>query len=285
VQELGADPTIVTGTYLEPGRFLVLPIPAVKDEEVETEASAPLLVNMEIQLGDDVWVERGTQLQVKLAGGIGLALEEQLSAAGQLTLARGKLDVRGRIFEIERGVVTFTEERGPSNPTVVATARYTAPEGTEVYAEFVGPVKTGKLSLRAEPPLRDDQILSLLLFGTPDGNLGASSGDNAVSGAALAAGGSVVTQGLNQELRRFTALDIQTRIGEREGQPQPEVVVQVSPRLSAELAYSVANANPGRLQDRTYLTLDLRLFRNWALSTTIGDAGSLLVDLFWRYRY
>ena len=52
------------------------------------------------------------------------------------------------------GVITFAEERPPSNPTVVATARYTAPEGTEVYAEFVGPVETGTLSLRSEPPLR-----------------------------------------------------------------------------------------------------------------------------------
>ena len=99
------------------------------------------------------------------------------------------------------------------------------------------------------------------------------------------AGGSVVTRGLNQELRRFTSLDIQTRIGEDEGQPQPEVVVQVSPRLTAELAYSMGAANPARAQDRTYLTLDLRLFRNWSLSTTIGDAGSLLLELLWRYRY
>lgn len=285
VQALEEDPTIVTGTYLEPGHFLALPIPPYEDDELDADPSAPLLVNIEIDVGDDVWVERSSQLEVKLDGSVGLTLKEELSARGQLTLDRGTLDVRGRIFEIERGVITFAEERAPSNPTVVATARYTAPEGTEVYAEFVGPVETGTLSLRSEPPLRDDQILSLLLFGSPDGNFGASTGEGAVSGAALAAGGSVVTQGLNQELRRFTALDIQTRIGEREGQPQPEVVVQVSPRLSAELAYSVANANPGRAQDRTYLTLDLRLFRNWSLSTTIGDAGSLLVDLFWRYRY
>jgi hypothetical protein len=42
---------------------------------------------------------------------------------------------------------------------------------------------------------------------------------------------------------------------------------------------------PGRAPDHTYLTLDLRLFRNASLSTTIGDAGSFVLDLLWRYCY
>ncbi|MEO8178757.1 MAG: translocation/assembly module TamB domain-containing protein [Deltaproteobacteria bacterium] len=287
VQKVEDDPTITTGIHLGSDRFLTLPIPPYEGEE-RSESDAPARVlNIEIQLGDEVWVKRGAQLEVKLIGNIVLQLKEELSARGEVRIARGTIDVHGRIFEIQRGVITFVEERAPSNPTVVATARYTAPEGTEVYAEFVGPVETGTLSLRSEPPLRDDQILSLLLFGTPDGNFGASTGEggNVVGGAALAAGGTVVTQGLNQELRRFTALDIQTRIGENDGQPQPEVVVQISPRLTAELAYAMGTANPARARDRTYLTLDLRLFRNWSLSTTIGDAGSLVLELLWRYRY
>ena len=145
-------------------------------------------------------------------------------------------------------------------------------------------METGNLILRAEPPLRDDQILSLLLFGSPDGSLGAS-GEASMSGTALLAGGSVLTRGLNLELRRLTSLDIRTQIGERQGEPQPEVVVQVTPRLTAELAYRLETPTPGGAQDRTHLTLDLRLFRNWSLSATIGDAGSFVLDLLWRYRY
>jgi translocation and assembly module TamB len=290
VQELDDDPTIATGTYLQPNRFLTLPIPVDEEGDAAPTDGAPLLVRIEVRLGNEVWIERGTQLEVKLLGSIDLELKEELSARGELRLGRGTINVQGRTFEVERGVVTFVRERAPSNPTVVATARYTAPDGTEVYADFVGPVETGTLTLRSQPPLRDDQILSVLLFGTQEGNFGASTSkdtaaSDAVGGAAIAAGGSLVTRGLNQELRRLTALDIQTRIGESEGQPQPEVVVQLSPRLTAELAYSMGTPNPGRQQDRTYLTLDLRLFRNWSVSTTVGDAGSLLVDLLWRYRY
>jgi translocation and assembly module TamB len=283
VQQLEPEPSITQGTYLETGRFTALPL--LKEAATEDRAE-PLALRIAVELGDDIWIERGTQLEVKLVGSVELEEQHELHATGELRLSRGTINVQGRIFEIERGVITFVEATDPTNPTVVATARYLAPEGTNVYAEFVGPVKTGKLTLRSEPPLRDDQILSLLLFGTPNGNFGASSGsDNPLSGAAIAAGGSVVTRGLNQELSRLTSLDIQTRIGENQGEPQPEVVVQVTPRLTAELAYTMRTPNPGGAQDRTYLTLDLRLLRNWSLSTTIGDAGSLLLDLLWRHRY
>lgn len=288
VQELEANPTIVTGTYQQGGHFITLPLPPydARDGERTGAAAPPLGIRIELALGDRVWLERGTQLEAKLGGSVVFEVRDELAASGELRIERGQIDVQGRIFEIENGVITFVEAREPSNPTVVATARYTAPEGTRVYAEFIGPVETGRLSLRSEPPLRDDQILSLLLFGTTDGNFGSASGEeSSMSGVALAAGGSVVTSGLNQELRRLTTLDIQTRIGEREGAPQPEVAVQISPRVTAELAYSLSAPTPGRAQDRTYLTLDLRLFRNWSLSTTIGDAGSLLLDLLWRLRY
>ncbi len=285
VQELAPEPTISQGTYVAPDRFTSLPLtPAGQGAQ---DRDDPLALRVSIELGNDIWLERGTQLEAKLVGSLALTQQHELSAQGELRLSRGTINVQGRAFVIEQGVITFVDEREPTNPTVLATARYTAPDGTNVYAEFVGPVKTGKLSLRSEPPLRDDQILSLLLFGTPDGNFGASrgGGTHPLSGAAFAAGGSVVTRGLNHELRRLTFLDIQTRIGENEGEPQPEVVVQITPRLTAELAYSMRTPNPGRSQDRTYLTLDLRLLRNWSLSSTIGDAGSLLLDLLWRHRY
>lgn len=286
VQELEEDPTVVTGTYRAAEDFVSLPLPPYEAAETGAETdSEPLVTRVEVRLGDRTWIERGTQLEVKIAGTVVLEVREEVTARGQVRIERGTIEVQGKIFELERGVITFVEDREPSNPTVVATARHTAPEGTEIYAEFVGPVETGKLTLRSEPPLRDDQILSLLLFGTPDGNFGTSTGDGTVGGAALAAGGSLVTRGLNQELRRLTSFDVQTRIGEHQGEPRPEVIVQISPRLTAELAYTLSAPTPARAQERTYLTLDLRLFRNWSLSTTIGDAGSLLLELLWRFRY
>ena len=49
------------------------------------------------------------------------------------------------------GTVNFTGQP-TDNPVVVATAAYDSPDGTKGFADFVGPVKTGKLTLRSEPP-------------------------------------------------------------------------------------------------------------------------------------
>jgi translocation and assembly module TamB len=291
IQELAEDPTISAGTYLSPEHFVPLPLPPYDGTAGDQGAAPGPVVRADLELGSEVWVEQEPLLEVKLTGGVSVELRDQLTVTGQLQLARGSIDVQGRTFQIEQGEISFVESRDPTNPTLVATGVYTAPEGTRVYAEFVGPVETGKLTLRSEPPLRDDQILSLLLFGSSDGSFGSSSGaseGDALSrfgGTALVAGGNLFARGLNLELRRLTSLDIQTRIGEHEGEPQPEVAVQLTPRVTAELAYRLEAPTPGRAPDRSYLTLDLRLFRNWSLSTTIGDAGSFLLDLLWRYRY
>jgi translocation and assembly module TamB len=79
--------------------------------------------------------------------------------------------------------------------------------------------------------------------------------------------------------------DIQTRIGEHQGSPLPEVALQLTPRLSAEVAYALSTPLPGQSPDRTFVTLDLRLFSNLSLSSSVGDQGSTLLDLLWRYRY
>ena len=43
-----------------------------------------------------------------------------------------------------------------------------SPDGTRGYADFVGPLRTGKLVLRSEPPLADTKIVALILFGAAD---------------------------------------------------------------------------------------------------------------------
>jgi hypothetical protein len=98
-------------------------------------------------------------------------------------------------------------------------------------------------------------------------------------------GGGAATKGLNRALGDITSLDIQTRVDTSSGSPQPEVAIQVTRRLTAELGYSLGTPGPGQAQDRTFLTLDFRVRRNWSLSTTIGDRGSTMWDVLWRYRY
>jgi hypothetical protein len=82
------------------------------------------------------------------------------------------------------------------------------------------------------------------------------------------------------------AVDVSTRIdSDDSGNARPEVVVQLSSSLSAQLGYNLVPPVPGKSPDRTLLTLELRLVAGHSLATTVGDKGTGIVDWTWRFRY
>ena len=160
---------------------------------------------------------------------------------------------------------------------------------TRVFADFSGHVSTGKLTLRAEPSLTQDEILALILFGSPDGTFGATpSGGQAASAGLKAAGfaGGVITQGLNKAISDLTSVDITTRLDTSEADnPRPELAVQISKKVSARLSYKLGVPAPGDNPDRTELTVGWRFVRNWSIEAVVGDQGSTALDVVWRLRY
>lgn len=277
VQELEPDPHVRIGARRRQNGFVMLPVQPVDDEPGE-----PLDLIAKLHLGNEIWLKRGPDLTVRLGGELTYRAFPEARMTGQIQLTSGQIDVQGKLFEIQEGTITFQGK--PTNPIVVATATWESPEGIVVYAEYRGPVDGGKLTLHAEPALSRDQIVSLLLFGSPDGSLGGGEGSGA--GTATTVGGGVATKGLNRAMNDLTSLDVSTRIDTSEaGSPRPELVWQLTPRVSAQLGYNVEAPAPGKSPDRTLLTLEFRLFRRWALASTFGDRGSTLLDLLWRYRY
>jgi translocation and assembly module TamB len=241
-------------------------------------------LRVRIRLGPSVVVQRGQQVEARLTGEIQQLSENgQSRMTGRIEVKGGTLDVQGKTFEIERGLVTFDGD-DPSNPTVTATARWDSPAGYAVYADYAGTAKDGSLKLRSEPPLTQDEVTSLILFGSPDGTVGGGGGDNNAAMAIGVAGGTAA-KGLNQALSRFTNLDVSARIDTSTGSARPEIVVQVSPRVTARITRAVGEPAPGQSPDRTFLTLEFRLRRAWSLLTRLGDRGASTVDLIWRKRY
>jgi autotransporter translocation and assembly factor TamB len=283
LQSLDAPPDIRVGVRRADGTFIALPVQPLTPGAAtgdSADASAPL--RMRIRLGKDVRVERGSTAQVQLGGELQIVTGADTAVDGRIEVRGGKLDVSGKTFEIERGVVAF-EGNDPGNPTITATARWDAP-GYTVYADYVGDVKNGRIKLRSEPPLTPSEIANLLLFGTPEGSSGGSADAN---GTALAVGvaGDTAAKGLNQVLDDFTKLDVSARIDTTTGSARPELVFQVSPRVSARVSRAIGAPAAGEALDRTFLTLELRLRRAWALSAVFGDHGGSALDLIWRRRY
>ena len=126
--------------------------------------------------------------------------------------------------------------------------------------------------------------MSLLLLGSPDGSLGgSSSGSNAAT--AVGAVGGAATQGVNKVLSNVSQLDVSTRIDTSTGSARPELVVQLTPKVSASITRALGAPPPGAPPDLTFLVFDFRIRSRWSLSALVGDRGETGLDLIWRRRY
>jgi translocation and assembly module TamB len=279
IQDLGQAEHIRVGYFRQDGEFVATPLQPLEGPPEPSEYATVVTVDL-----GELWVEKGDQAEVGVGGKITAKVGAELDVTGKLETKRGKLDISGKTFDIERGTVTFTGGP-PDTPVISAVARYDSPAGYIVYAEYTGTATEGKLTLRSDPPLSQDEILTLLMFGTPDGSFGAGNqGANQLS-TAISIVGSTAAQGLNRALSRVTDLDVQARIDTSTGAPRPELVVQLTPRIAARVTQAIGEPTPGQSPDRTFVTIELRIASAWALSTMIGDRGASAFDVIWRRRY
>ncbi len=283
VQSLDPEKTVRIGLHAKPD---FVSIPLVKPEE--PRAPSDLVIRAAVKLGSDVEIKRDTTVDIHVQGETQIEVGQETRITGQIRLARGKLEIQGKQFIVDRGVVSFVGP-DPADPQVVATAYWDAPGSIRVYADFSGHVSSGKLALRSEPGLTQDEILALILFGSPDGSFGAApkSGTGTTAGVKAAGfAGGVVTQGLNKAISDLTSADITTRVDTSEADnPRPELAVQISKKVSARLGYKLGVPAPGDNPDRTELTLDWRFVKNWSIEAVVGDQGSTALDVVWRLRY
>jgi len=276
IQDLAQPEYIRVGYRRQDREFVEIALQPLGDPKPPSDEQTVILVNL-----NSVTVQKGSQAKVDLAGKVEATLGDELDVQGRIDTKRGELDISGKTFDIERASVAFTGDA--ADPTIGAVARYDSPVGYSVYAEYTGTVSKGKLQLRAEPALSQDEIVTLLLFGTPDGSIGAGQGDSLSTAVGVAGG--TAAQGLNRAISDVTNLDVSARVDTSTGAPRPELVVQVTPRVAAKVTQALGEPVPGQSPDRTFLTVDLRLATAWSLSTTVGDRGATAFDLIWRRRY
>ena len=282
-----AEPGTHVGIYASPDRFVLLPLDEFDAEqalEVPTKSSNTLTVD--VHLGQNVEIQRGTDLKVDLDGDLTAKTGDPTEVTGQIRLKGGKLDVQGKSFEIERGTMTFLGDS--ANPELNVTASWTAGDGTRVYADYVGPLKTGKVILRSEPARPQNEILALILFGSADGLQPAPSSGGSQTDSAAKAGtavGGFATAGLTKGLNKLTGMEITAKVDTSGANAKPEVAVQIARDISLQIAVVVGNIAPGTNPDTTYATIDWRFFKDWSLETTFGSAGTSIADVVWQHRY
>jgi translocation and assembly module TamB len=262
------------------GSFVAERLDAPKEVVAEPPGKT---LQIAVTLGRDVEVKKGTTLKVALDGRPTITVTDAVRASGQIRLLSGTIDVQGKSFGIDSGTVTFIGD--VTNPQVLVTASWQAPDGSTIYADYVGPLKSGKVTLRSEPLMSQSEILSLLLFGTTDGMTGTSEGGAA--GASVGAGiaGGAATQPLNRALENFGLGGVSTRVDTSTSTPRADVEVQIARDISLQLAQVMGSPPPGTNPDTTFITLNWRFIRQWSAETTVGSLGTSILDLVWQYRY
>lgn len=289
VQELGEKEAIRVGTFRDAKTFVRLPLD--KEDLTPASAEAPsepgTVVDADLRLGD-VTITQGNQVRVVLGGSPHVRLGGTTELSGQIRAKQGSVDVQGKKFEIDKGTITF-QPGDTSNPIVVATASWTAEDGTKVYADFVGPVKTGKVNLRSDPPRPKNEILAIILFGTANGANAAppppGRAPNGTTQAATALGGGFAAQGLTEAMDDLTGIQATARIDTtRSSNPAPEIELQIARRLS--LAFEHILGTPPLSEPDTNLAIvDWRFRNNWSLELTVGDRGKVQTDAVWTRSY
>jgi translocation and assembly module TamB len=288
VQQLGPLEGVATGVLGDQG-FVDVPIDAVVASGVGGPPPAPIQITL--KLGNDVRVGRGSDVDVRLQGEPVVTIAEDVRVTGQIRVTRGTINVQGKPFNIEKGTITFGGD-DPSNPQVVLTAEWTAPDQTKVYADFVGPLKTGKVTLRSDPVLPGGQndILSLILFGQTQSEVSANPNQQPIAGAAGAAGGVAAAPinqalgGVNRALDKFGVVGgISAGVDTTGTTPMPEVSFMIARDISVKVAQVVTQTIS--TLDTTFVTLNWRFARKWSIETTAGNRGTSIVDLIWQHRY
>jgi translocation and assembly module TamB len=286
VQELSEKKNIRVGVFHDPKTFVRIPMDK-DDLDPPKAAKVASIIDVDVRLGDITIVE-GNQARVVLGGNPHIRIANQTQATGQIQLKRGKIDVQGKEFHVEKGTITFQPE-DTSNPIVIATVAHTVDDGSTIYADFVGPVKTGKVNLRSDPPRPRDEILSLILFGTADGANAAppppGRAPDDTTRVATSLGGGVAAQGLTEAMDDLTGVQATARIDTtRSSNPAPEIEVQLSHRVSLAFEH-VLGTPPISAPDTNLAIVDFRFWRNWSVETTFGDRGKLVTDAIWQKRY
>lgn len=174
----------------------------VRVQRVPSPVWEAATMNLRVLWERNVWY-RDRLTKVETSGDLDVEKEAEtteLSLRGQIGMVRGSYDAYGRDFIVESGDLVFTG--GPEiNPIMNVRAKYFG-GGVDVYVDVKGRLKTPELRFSSNPPLPEQDIISVVIVGRPLNQIGPTQGDGTTrqqQAAALA--GNVVGGYITRELR------------------------------------------------------------------------------------
>lgn len=313
---------------LEPNENITVlqPIAAPEEpppEEQETQAapSAQTRVVIGVDLGD-IQIE-GKGIDVTLTdyarSRLKIVLGEETQVGGGIKVVRGKVEVLGKVFEIEPDSLVNLRPADTSNPFLNVTARWDAPEGTRVFIDYIGdlePITPEKIRFRSDPQKSKQEIISLILFG-PDYEQGTIAGGpstgqsksaaETAAGTAATVGSSLASEQITQILNGIAPLQgLQVKLATSDsGSLRTSLGYKIGRNITATASFgdgggstsSSSGSAAGQSSASTALGLEWRFRPHWSLRASLGlgasgagaaaasSSPSTALDLLWTKRY
>lgn len=200
-------------------------------------------------------------------------------ATGTVTAIRGRAEpIGGRVFELERGKVTFTG--GPISSGVLdVAARYDNPAAT-VHAIVAGTLSKPKLTLTSVPPMDEARIAMLVATGRTEVKAGAGGVNTLAAGeAGLAAAGAFMTGVFKDLLSDKLPVDSVSL---------DSTAVSAGKYLTDRIYVGYArrfDAKPEKGENADEVRIEYQLAPGWQVETRYGSGQSGGASIVWTRSY
>ncbi len=247
--------------------------PAGLDPAPARSTGPPIALDYQVSAPRRVFV-RGGNYDTEWAFDLAIAgTASDPDLTGEARLVRGRADLLGRSFDLERGQVVLDGDPGQARLDVAAV---NARPDLTARIEVEGALNAPQVRLTSEPALPEDEVASRILFGQSAGNLTALQAAQLAGALASLSGGS----GLDPlgALRQAAGLDL---LGVRRN-AAGETVVSGGRYLTDDVFLQLEGAGVGAAPTTR---IDWTLAPRVTLSSSLDARGRAGLALSWRLEY
>lgn len=233
----------------------------------------------------NLWIQgKDVNMELGLSDGFRVEYAEEPKVFGAVNVIRGRLEVFGRRFDVQRdSKVSFTGLT--TEPDLNVTAAYKNEiEQVTVTLNVQGQAEKLQLTPTSEPPLPETEIYTLLATGHT--SLHHGTGTSSPSGEAASLVGSAAASQLKKTLSSRLPLDVLSiEAGDSgiEGS-KLEAGTYVNDRFYVGFTGRIG-ADPMRGENSNEVNLEYQLSKRWNLNGSYGDAHAGGAGVTWRKDY
>jgi translocation and assembly module TamB len=284
------DIVLITDTKTRNRHLARSPVAPTVDEgtggSARSGTSPPRDISIAVDAPRNLWV-RGQDLNIEvgLTPGFHIEITDKPMIFGTIKLLRGRVDVLGRRFDVEKD----SELRFSGNPTkpyLNVTALYNNDaEHVKVYLSVQGQGTDVTIKPSSEPPLSESEIYTLIATGRRTLKRGSGAATTAGSQATSIVG-SLVASELKKTLSSKLPLDVFSIEAGDSGVAGTKLEAGTYLGDKFYVGYTGRyGADPYRGENTNAVRLEYQFSSSWHIEAEYGDAKAGSMDLVWTRDY